>query len=137
MEELSKYATLIEAEETRQQLENCSFAWVLIIAKAIRHDKSVSYFGGIPLPGRLVEGACRSNSLHDFYVEKRWRCEDGTSITKGFEYRLVMDPDNNHYFSWLKFQLEKRNLWTPSRATRTTATTRNALPTSWRRHWER
>ena len=47
MEELSKYATLIEAEETRQQLANCSFAWVLVIAKAVKHDKSVSYFGGI------------------------------------------------------------------------------------------
>ena len=69
MEELSKYATLIEAEETRQQLTNCSFAWVLIIAKAITHDKSVSYFGGIPLPGRLVEALCRSNGLNGFYVE--------------------------------------------------------------------
>ena len=33
------------------------------------------------------------------------------SITKGFEYCLAMDPGNNHYYGWLKTQLQKRDLW--------------------------
>ena len=96
IDELSKYRDLIEAEERRQELVNCSFSWILIIAKAVRHDKSVSYFGAIPLPARFVEAACRSNRLTSYYVERRWRDPESMSLAKGFEYCLAMDPGNNH-----------------------------------------
>ncbi len=86
----------------------------VVFPKAVMHDKFISYIGAIPLPGRLVEEACQSNSLNNYYIERRWR--DPAATEKGFEYRFAMDPGNNHYYSWLKMQMTKRSLWETFRA---------------------
>ncbi len=82
MDALEQFKANPDYQSLKQELVTSTFRWILIVTRAMQHEKDLSHYGAVLLPALMVEEVCKNNMLGWYFVQRRWRDIEDLSVPK-------------------------------------------------------